>query len=548
MSNKKNTFILYIEILIFIVLFTSCNPNSSSTDTAPPGDTATAYDFNSGPAEYNNQNNLQIFIDVYDNMTFYEQAFELLNRRVNSLGYNLTFIPFQRSHTYENFNDAGKYFGTFYNSYEDYLLEYRLFIKDNLNNNAAFIISSEYQAFIDDLSVSGELGNFYDNFESFAPKYYAEPQIYRYNDPDEYLIYSLPLYFNEPPSNYLVLLVKNEIYNEWNTDIRTASELRPLLEMLLEREMQKLSDDNENGFSTPCISFVFNDRILSNDLFLPEQKYMQIPLYLSKQRWEKYFLDITSNEVIPIDNFNEQQNARTMLKQWHDKFLLDIAGNGYFPRRSSKNMFLLDECNTAIIYLDDFLDPYTNKYTHLKYNLTFIEKDEVAVSHDVIKKINYNDLSDFYMNILYNDYLPSVSWGRGINDEAYFQTIAGPNAVIYDFLSFIECLYDQINYIKLFYGEENADYIINNGRITPVEINDETYKYWQVLSLFRHNAQTPVLSTAPKNLEDEISNLFYPYEINISDDNSKAIEQSWNGDADNDELINVIRYAFSVDE
>jgi hypothetical protein len=372
-----------------------------------------------------------------------------------------------------------------YEDYNDYLEYYLRFIYANLNENAVFILetneTSTHRLWFDELMRGGHLAELDGR-------------------------YAIPLSLDEPRGNTLGVLIRQDVTDRWDAEIRTAAQLEELLTVIQAHNTQN------NVYRRPCLAVHNQYYTLQYDLFYPEYGLMS-PGFI--ENWF-YLIDLRTNA--PIHQHDPRVNdayrmAWDRLNRWEENRLLYLEHESsiiFYHFNPPPQPWDVHRYQTALVHLDEYLHQDISGY------LSAFPALNVYIGAD---------LRNYRLDILYNDLLPHIQWGSD-NRVAHQQAVAGHNADLWELHRLMRWLEDRENYTALFYGYEGFDYRIDElGRFVPLNSAVDWDGMRRVLSIFRNNDFMQVPFNAPMNLEAELALLRQsrPYDIIITEEDAALL-------------------------
>lgn len=372
--------------------------------------------------------------------------------------------------------------------------EYKQYIEKNIDNEAVFIV---YDYMFDD-SLFNISGDFYDVAAKAAPRYNE-----KYADilnKDGSLVV-MPTQIYNIQVQRMAVLIKNEIYNEYGKEVRTASEYKEFLSYVKD---EKIS--NKPGALALYDIFENTGNFSPMSLFLPEYGYYALDKITTKYGMLQLYTTADNQYYAPYQ-IPEAKEAILEILNWYEQGLAYPYPNK--AHQSAIDSIDINECASILI------NPMVlENRINLPYGLEAL------------------DLTEYTMCVLYPNILPSTS----ITNRYYSNSgaITGKETDVTQFLEFMEWLEASENYYKFMYGKDGIDYRLieiddsnYNGRIRYLN-GELNYHNWSYNNTFFYNYENHLLpENLPINYELDMSLISYPYEINISYEDSIDLQKDF---------------------
>ena len=344
----------------------------------------------------------------------------------------------------------------------------------------------------------GMLTDVYDLGLEYAPMYtlqYAE----LINEPGEMKV--LPVGIRLHNLDRLAVLVKNDVHEEYDREIRSASDLKALLMYL-----------KEKGFSAfaPCAAYPYQpwvdlavyreSRYTPLSLFMPEYGYEQVDhIYQRYFMYSNLYYSADDRRVYPIYELPEINKVYSEFAQWYELGLIDAM---WQPLQFS----LYD---TLLINTGAILGNSPRKFMPTGPNLG-----------------PPIDLRDYHMYVLYPEAVRDTSPGEFSVDT---RAVAGNNANIPEFLRFMEWLEDEEHYDYFRYGVEGVDYTLDADAEPPNP--PFVYSHWEQRDMFQrlHIEEIMPINT-PVNFDEEMRRIYFSSDLPVNANVMKEIYYEWMGE------------------
>ena len=413
----------------------------------------------------------------------WDETLEQFNQLLWDLGYDLT-VEFYIGERFFDKNIDSAY-------YADYIE----FVRHSIDENIVFILpdAAAYNVpeFIDGLRQSDLLYV----FDNMGGLWRSESQRTRYNELEAVTCVPVNLEMNYP-SVPAVLVRENEAV-EYGKDINTASDYEDLL-IWLKAKTPKVS------VGVACLSQELPERYLPFDLFLPELGYF------SAGNQDLFLCREDTNSIAPTRSIDAARTAIERLSEWRHEGLLTILNGGV-----SSNRQYYSQYPTVLLHAYDFM--------------------RLESPSAVNSMLNQFDARAYRMYTLYNGRLPVVLHGDEI--QSSMLAIAGKQADATYFSNLLQVLSQRDGYMSFFYGEEEADYRLQDGRIELLDsesVIDRALVREVLLPYFGSAELTPVPLFAPGNYEESLKSFIFAREVQMAVKDSELVAQWQTGLNDND--------------
>jgi len=439
---------------------------------------------------------LRVIIPMYP-YDYDEQAFTAFNVTLRKLGFALAFEPYIVPPVARGINNEAEY--------EAYLCDVEEYIRQNLAENAAFIVNQDegppwgaawltdgYLQHRQEFIYGGLVGDFIDVDEHFTAVVRARfgKDVYP-NDPGT--MYFIPIGCLKTYPRIPAALVREDVAVKYG-EVRTASEYIELLRYLKERDPGM----------TPGVSLMTYD--LPFDFLLPDTGFWT---FENRELLHR----IGSNMAYPLYAIPEGRSIfEETVRLWREGLLILSTGYAHVNADGTSVGFPAtwamtkqkdwEDFPTVLLHAYDFLDP----------------PDDGKWVFDQF------DASGYRMYTLYNGVLPVLE-----GEESYFPAAvayAGADAGAEALITFLNWLTDRAHYMQLFYGEEDIDYTLIRGQAVPLDpddprkaVRDSFLKYFWRADF----KQWIIPPFAPNNYAEELTAFSFAYELSLPADGSVAI-------------------------
>ncbi len=339
-------------------------------------------------------------------------------------------------------------------------------INQFLAEGAAVIIDAQNDRYIDD-GLLQELTQ----YEQYAPNYFKDLPIWN--------AAKIPIFSfdHESLGNYAVM-VRNELLDEYNRPITTASEYDQFLQWV----------ENNKPNYVPLTTLITKPNYgLTNfySLLLPEMGYLPIDTYFYDGI--SLCVDIDSGEIIPVEKLPELDELIEKALYWNKYKIFRTESDSYSD---------IESADTVASFFGQMSMLYNG------YSKIIVNKPEI-VFH----------VEDFQLCVLYPDKIP-----QNKSTRYRLRICGGKEADLSGLFSFIEKMNTDIDFYKnIQFGIEGDDYELVNGEIITLEndIHDEFFgDYLQTFRNYTFDETLKPENAPPKQYQEAASEITYP---NISD-------------------------------
>ena len=456
-NRNRRVLILFFLSIVTAALLSSCAFFRKAGNNAPqPAVSPVAVARNT--TDLPEGEPLHVFLPGFNYKALTFESVDYINVRLAEFEFNMAF---------DHYHHTGIYYDTpaYYDAYAD-------FAKRNVDRNAAYI---DDIIVMQRMAAEVDFGDFMETAEYFAPEYVKKAEIFanKLNGRDGLVLF--PPGLTRANAGDLMVIIRKELADAYKTEVRTAGELKKILEWLK-------ADDPE---SVPAMSLVFSPEAVL-DIFLPESGY-----YNPNQ--PGVFIQNETDKTLLAYYGDEAVSAFAELAEWQRLGLIYPATH---MNRGQMGDLAFDKYKALILYADEFINMETNYV-------------DITAKYDM----NKFDASGYTAYVLYNDGRPEVDYGIYYSR---FAAAAGKGADLSELFRFLQWLEKRENYIAFFYGKEGEDYKLENGRVTPLDTGVNMRKVREALLPLNNPDYEPVPVSAPHNYEAEMSAISRPYTLKLS--------------------------------